>query len=433
MNVFEIVELLRSTASTNEKQRILEQNKANTLLSKVFKMTEEPSYNYYLKVDYGSYQEVESGTRDLTEDLLDEVLANLNGRRITGNTARDYIDNVLRSLKTADRKILAGVINRDLDCKVAVGLINRVWKSLISEMPCMLASKMDEKISKSIVDREDGYFIQTKMDGGRAMAVVKDGAVTFLSRNGKELELHGFFNMALQNCEGYVVDGELIVRGENGIEDRQTGNGYFTKAVRGTIKPDEARKFHYVVWDLIPIEDFFAGYCAERYQDRYVDLMIRKFEWNPNIVSVVETKVISNLHEANKYYQKMLERGEEGAILKFIDAPWENKRSKYMIKLKEEKDIDAEVIDVFPHSKKKDWIGSLLCRTRDGKVEFEVGSGFTDEDRQKDPKIYFGKIVECKYNMLIDARGRDTKSLFLPVFVKIRDDKTVANSLEELK
>jgi ATP dependent DNA ligase domain/DNA ligase OB-like domain len=433
MTISKIIKELQDNSSTNVKQKILEENKDNSLLMKVFKMTEEPSYNYYLKVDPLSYTNIPDGNNKLDETLLEEILDNLNGRRITGNTARDYVASVLRNLNKQDRNILIGIINRDLNCKVAIGLVNRVWKNLISEMPCMLASKMDEKIVKTIVDKELGYFIQTKMDGGRAMAIVKDGEVTFLSRNGKELQLHGFFNTILQNCEGYVVDGELVVRGETGIEDRQTGNGYFTKAVRGTIKPEEARKFHYVVWDLIPINDFFAGYCAERYQDRYVDLMLRKFQWNPDIVSIVDTKVISSLHEANKYYQEMLSKGEEGAILKFIDAPWENKRSKYMIKLKEEKDIDAEVIDVFRHSKKKDWIGSLLCRTRDGKVEFEVGSGFTDEDRQKHPNFYLGKIVECKYNMLIDARGRDTKSLFLPVFIKVRDDKTVANSLEELK
>ena len=74
-----------------------------------------------------------------------------------------------------------------------------------------------------------------------------------------------------------------------------------------------------------------------------------------------------------------------------------------------------------------------MCRTRDGKVEFEVGSGLTEEDRAKDPKFYLGKIIECKYNMLIEAKGRSTKSLFLPIFVRVREDKTQANSLEELK
>jgi ATP-dependent DNA ligase len=139
------------------------------------------------------------------------------------------------------------------------------------------------------------------------------------------------------------------------------------------------------------------------------------------------------LEEANTFYQEMLARGEEGAILKFLDAPWEDKRSKFMIKLKEEKDIDAEVIDVIPHSKKAGWIGALRCKTRDGNVEFEVGSGFNDDDRQKDPSFYFGKIVQCKYNMLIQAKNRSTYSLFLPVFQCVRFDKTEANSLEELK
>jgi hypothetical protein len=40
-----------------------------------------------------------------------------------------------------------------------------------------------------------------------------------------------------------------------------------------------------------------------------------------------------------------------------------------------------------------------------------------------------GKIVAVKYNALIDDKKTGQKSLFLPVFVEIRDDKGVADTI----
>jgi hypothetical protein len=43
-----------------------------------------------------------------------------------------------------------------------------------------------------------------------------------------------------------------------------------------------------------------------------------------------------------------------------------------------------------------------------------------------------GKIITVKYNEVIESQN-GKKSLYLPIFVEIREDKDVANSLTELK
>jgi DNA ligase 1 len=434
MSILNIIQQLRDTGSTLQKQAILESHKHNDLLKMVFMMTENPSINYYMRVDPALVKSNPINPTPLDVNMLATILTNLHDRILTGNAAKEYIYDIISTLSEDDAKVLTMIINRDLDCKTGTSIINKVWAGTIPEMPCMLASKMDEKAAKTITQKKNGYIVQLKCDGGRAMAVVnKKGAVEFLSRNGKPLLMHGVFDALFEQFPGYVFDGELLVKTDDGVADRKTGNGFFTKAVRGTIQPKEAVKFHYVVWDIIPVADFFAGKCKTPYKERLTQLINASDKFTPGRISIVPGKVISSLEEANSFYADMLAQGEEGAILKFMDSPWEDKRSKFMIKLKEEKDIDAEVIGTVPHSKKPDWIGALRCRTRDGKVEFEVGSGFTEEDRKKPASFYFGKVVQCKYNMLIEARGRDTYSLFLPVFQCVRFDKTEANSLEELK
>lgn len=433
-HVFSIIEDLRNVSSTLEKQRILESHKECILLRSVFNYTENPRFNYYLRIKPEDWNNIAGGGNELSLNILDNLIMNLDNRIVTGNTARELVDDVLSKLTKQSRSLLIRVINRDLDCKAGTSICNKVWKDLIPEMPCMLASKMDEKAAERIKYAKDGYVVQRKCDGGRAMVVVSDvGGVTFLSRNGKPIETHGVFDEQFSKYPGTVFDGEVLVKSETGVEDRKTGNGFFTKAVRGTIKPEEAIKFSYVVWDMIPLDDFNAGHCSIAYKKRMLDLLEASVKFTPGRVSIVESKVVSSLEEAQTFYEEMLELGEEGAIIKFIDSPWENKRSKFMIKLKEEKDCDALVIGVTPHKKQPGWIGSLTCQTSDGKVLFDVGSGLTDEDRQKDAKVYLDKIVEVKYNSLITSKGKDTYSLFLPVFVKVRYDKTKANSFKELK
>jgi hypothetical protein len=62
-----------------------------------------------------------------------------------------------------------------------------------------------------------------------------------------------------------------------------------------------------------------------------------------------------------------------------------------------------------------------------------VGSGFTEEHRKTFWKENLvDRIVAIKYNMRIkNKQGED--SLFLPVFIELRDDKDIADSSKVIK
>jgi DNA ligase-1 len=104
------------------------------------------------------------------------------------------------------------------------------------------------------------------------------------------------------------------------------------------------------------------------------------------------------------------------------------------VKLKAEESADLICVGVEKGAGKyANMIGNLICETSDGLLNTGVGTGLKDEDRSKDPSEFIGKIIEVAYNEVISSKGRDTKSLFLPVYKQIRFDKNVANSLKELK
>ena len=113
---------------------------------------------------------------------------------------------------------------------------------------------------------------------------------------------------------------------------------------------------------------------------------------------------------------------------------WEDRRSKYIVKMKAVNDADLLCVDVeLGQGKFEGMVGALVCQTSDGLLRVRIGTGLKDDDRAKDPAYYVGKIIEMQYNEIITQKDRDIKCMFLPVYVKVRLDRTKANKLDELK
>ena len=131
----------------------------------------------------------------------------------------------------------------------------------------------------------------------------------------------------------------------------------------------------------------------------------------------------------------MRDRGEEGAIAKIADSVWEDKRSKNMLKLKAVETADLLCVEVLPgKGKYEGQIGALRMVTSDRLLMVDVGVWKGDEGQRKQPPSDFiGNIFEVEYNEVISDKNRSIKCLFLPVLIQRRYDKTVANTLKELK
>ena len=125
--------------------------------------------------------------------------------------------------------------------------------------------------------------------------------------------------------------------------------------------------------------------------------------------------------------------GHEGIILKDGNGIWEDKRAKHQIKFKGELECDLKIVAVEPGTGKYEgMLGAIVCESADGVVKVNVGSGFTDAHRKNYGQELVDKIVAIKYNSRIKNKLGD-ESLFLPIFVEIRDDKDVADHSKVIK
>lgn len=452
--VLSILNAVSAVPGKNDKVAILEAHKTNENLCNAFYLAYNGLISFYIK----KLPEVSThtGKRWLSDAL--QQLGNLSNRTYTGHAAIAYVKEILEECSADDAEVVRRVLGRDLRIGASDGSADKVWPGLIPSFNVMLATAYSDKALAKI---KFPAYAQLKADGSRTQAIVDldQKSATFWTRNGKEVLLSKetadkIVDVFPANMAGkWVLDGEVVYRlpvidanplvelmGEpqptaEGIADRATGNGIYNKAVKGTISPEEEAGLHFVVWDLIQYDQWQAGKSTVGYQARLDQLNSLN---HTGFTSVIETHEVKNLDEATAIYSKYIALDLEGIILKNKNSLWENKRSKDQVKFKQVMSADLEVIEIVLGKEGKKYAeiaGTIRCKTSCGQLTVDA-SGMSDAERLafwNDRDNMVGMIVEVEYNGIVKRRGTDVYSLFLPQFVQIRNDKTTANSLDELQ
>lgn len=469
-HVLQIIERLRATSSRNEKEAILTELKKTAEIEEqvqqFFYMTYDPLINYWYSGPFETDKKP-PGQFSLFDDIVTHDLGTVKNRVVTGNKGRALLQNVCDSLTYQDRELFNLVLARDAKCGVTATTINKIWPGLVPVFSVMLCQNYDDKTKKKI---KFPAYVQLKYDASRVCVFVDEFCVTYKTRNGKTyfiddheldtefLELRTKILERLGNLENatqqLVFDGELYqindVTGK--IENRQTSNGVATKLIRNTASEQETHRIGITLWDFVTIDSFIAGKDTTKYKDRlgllYSALFgtsISRTQSDENHMTysgdkkrrrvfLAETKTVESEKEALQWSDELIEKGEEGVIIKNVDGPWQNKRSNDCLKIKAVLEADLKITG-FEYGKGKyaDKIGALLCETADGKVKVAVGSGLSDEQRStlflSATDNVIGKIAAIKYNAVIPnaEKNSDGYTLFLPRFVEIREDKTEAD------
>lgn len=429
MSILAILDKLAANNSRNFKIDTLTAYKNDELLRTVVELALDPFTQFYQR-KIPKYSPAAANQADTLASVIPS-LAQLSSRAVTGNAAIEYLTKLLSSLTADDAQVLERIVLKDLKCGVAASTVNSVWPGLVHEYPVMLCSQFDEKLVNKI---KWPAAVQLKMDGMRFNAIVVNGKCEFRSRNGKEINLLGCLEQEfvhIADGKNVVFDGELLVEtGIGGVADRQTGNGILNKAVKGTISQTEAASVRATLWDMIPYDKFVAGVDTTPYLIRFARLESLSL---PAKVRLVNSQLVQSYDDAKSIFQIFLDQGQEGIILKDLNGPWENKRAKHQIKFKGELECDLRIVGIQAGTGKYDGLlGAILCESEDGVVKVAVGSGFNDEQRRTLGPEIVGKVVAVKYNMRIRNKQGE-ESLFLPIFLEVREDKTEADSSQDLK
>lgn len=427
--ILKTLKFLENMSSTNGKVELIKHNDS-LLLQRVLFM----ALNKYLRYGFKSLPEpiLSSKTIELSE-ALDFVQITLQGNQ-RSKEREHALAKIMGQLSEADCEVLSRVILKDLKCGVGGTLVNKAIPKLIPKFDVLLAKPGKEKNLKKL---NYPCMAQIKYDGARVnIDIDNDGVQTAFTRNGNIMNLFGRFdNDFPDNANHNMIDGECVAYDKNGKRiPRKLSNGIITKATRGTLTAEDAAKLRFIAWDIVDRDNFKNQEtqltpCLTRYEN-----VKKLLEGYSDIIEVAESIIVNSFEEALAYYEKCIENGEEGILLKNMDGVWELKRSNNLVKMKAENDADLIIVALNEGSgTRKGRLGSFTLETSDGKLRVNCGTGLSEKQTIEyfDDK-FLGMIVEMTYNELISNKKNDMMSMFLPVFQRIRYDKEVANTLEEL-
>ncbi len=244
-----------------------------------------------------------------------------------------------------------------------------------------------------------GYYISEKLDGYRAI-FTKNG---FVSRNNKPFNAPSWFiNDILNKLPSNItmLDGELYTK---------RGDFKGMGVVRKKNPVDEEwRNISFHVFDLPLINLPFE----ERYE------LLQTLKNVPHIKIVKHTK-IKSMEQFYKIHKDLVNDNAEGSMLREPGSYYENKRSKTLLKVKDFLDDEVRIIGhKFGSGKYSNVLGALTVKWVKkslGDNEFEVGSGFNDDERNNYKKEFpIGSIITIKY---FEIDNKSKKARF-PIYLR---------------
>lgn len=286
------------------------------------------------------------------------------------------------------------------------------------------------------------WMVEPKFDGLRCVTVVernRDDEVkaSAYSRNGKPLWNMGIvLKEVIAKAQSLPLDDGLVLDGEIYTKDWNLSMGIVKSSVT---EHADADKLHYHMWDCLTLKEWRTRYTDHRGVKRVGvsnvpnrDRKNRLLPWKDGAnVELVEHKLVNNAEELQSLYQELLAQGYEGAILKNPDGIYQcGRRSPYWLKYKPYFDADLTVVGSYPgEGKHLGRIGGLVLEgdtewnDRTYHVKTEVGTGFTDEERETfqamvEAENLVGRIVEITHEgITVDGACR------FPVYHRLRTDK----------
>jgi len=254
------------------------------------------------------------------------------------------------------------------------------------------------------------YIVQPKYDGIRCRAIPLQTSINpddylLLSSEENIIRSVPHINLALQSmklkCE---LDGELYC---HGMSFEQI-TSITSRSVN--LHPDYPKiQFH--IFDIVNNE----------LQMRRTLLIENLRNLNPRI-EVSPFYLCENLEDVLQAYDKIIDAGYEGIIVRHNSNYYERKRSTLVMKFKPKKEDDYEIVGfVEEHDKEgnpKDTLGALVCKSGDGNL-FNVGTGFTDERRRElweGRDLLLGMDAKVKYQHITNGNRVPR----FPVFVEVK-------------
>ncbi|WP_458699935.1 DNA ligase [Sulfurospirillum sp. 1307] len=258
----------------------------------------------------------------------------------------------------------------------------------------LFASKPSLLLLKTYKDQNiSGWLMSEKLDGIRAYW---DGK-KLLSRSGKKFSVPIWF---IKNFPSFEIDGELWSK-----------RGDFENISSITSKKIPHDGWKQITYNIFEVPNQKGGLKKRlKVLEDYLIVHPNKY------IKIIKQTTCKDKKHLKSFLKEVENKGGEGVVIRDPNAPYIDKRTSKVLKVKSFKDTECKIIAINQgKGKYLHVMGSLTCKLDNGK-EFKIGSGFSDEQRKNPPKI--GSIITFKYKEFT----KYGKPRF-PVFLRVRDER----------
>lgn len=427
------------------KEEVLTAASENPVLRTLFRATYDWLVTYGIKVDpvRDGIDAAPGPAEEANFKTFLRVLEAYSTRRLTGNDARRAWMLFLQRCSPRERLWYSRVVNRDLRIDTSYSTIGKVWPDLLSNFGAQLANKLvdipdgDLDLSHRLPYWKWPVWVEPKMNGLRALIVVRDGRGTAYSREAHALpNLQHFADhfaelQGLKKLPDFVVDGEAIAirRGERNESWNAASSLFMTNPENMTEaqRTDLLACGYYIAFDYMTYEEFQDGGCDLPMRIRRRNLKSVMSGMDPQIhMRTIQHEIAESMAEVQQLYETLLRKGFEGAMIKYPGAPYQQIRTNNWLKVVPEETIDVEIIGVLPGDagkRNEGTVGRLLVRDPHG-FEWKVAN-FTDAARAELEALaadgdLIGRVIEVK----MKTQQQQTGKVLHPVYSRLRTDKT---------
>ena len=410
MKIDEILQLLKDTPSSNEKLKILKEEKNNKLLKRTLKYGIDPMMPFHVvKVPKTESRNVNEDETARWESFF-AVSYMCSRRTYTGNLAIEKLAEVFSTVTESEERWMRKILKKHLAIGVSTKTVKKAFPDLIQTFELSLANKFNQTRLQGLSE----VAIEPKLDGIRCFSIVDDGDVKMFARSGK----------LITNFESTLAP-QLSKLGDGCYDGELMGND-FTSLMRQAYRKEkvDTSQTYLALFDFLSLEEWRERESKTSCEDRFEELLDRLNEDDDidlNLLRPVERDMIdADYNTIKDYHDEYVKEGYEGAMIKDPAAPYKFGRGWEVMKFKDFHDVDLPIKGFEEGTGKHEGkLGAIVVEHKG--VTVKVGSGFSDELREQiwnDKKSFTNRIVEIRYQEVTEDG-----SLRFPTFVCFRNDR----------
>ena len=416
--VIHIFEQIKNESSKNGKIAIIKANEDNDLFKKCLVFLLDP--NVVTGISKKKIGKEVAGVQRCFMSNFESVIEFLKNN----NTGRDSDISIVQSFIKLQpeeyQEWYKDMVTKSYKLGADTKLVNTAIPNLIPTHDVMLGTS----IEKVTIKPNTWFSISHKLNGTRCSYSEPD---KLFSRQGKEFKgvqhIIDDINTLFPNKDMFI-DGELLAKNDGSRTDSQ--NFLYGTGLANS-KAEDKSELELVIFDIFPLKEYLYNGCSK---DTY-KARLKALEQLEN--RIIELG-LSNIRVVDRFYQgtdqekiwewlKYAEEHDMEGLMLSLDKPYESKRTKNLIKVKQFYSFDLQVIDVVEgDGRLKGTLGALVVDFKGNPVN--VGSGYDDATRKefwdmRDELI--GRVIAVKYKEVSKDKKTGKESLQFPVFTELRE------------